>query len=131
MIVLGPLPRAALLAAWQRCTVAVVPSLTPEAFGLVALEAMTAGRPVVAARSGGLPGVVGDAGVLVAPGDVDGLRDALAALLADPARRAELGAAAAARAEQFTAGRVVPQLEAAYDAAREHAAGRSHAKVAA
>jgi len=131
VIQLGPLPRGALLAAWQRCTVAVAPSLTPESFGLVALEAMTAGRPVVAARSGGLPGVVGDAGVIVPPGDAAALRDAIAALLADPARCAALGAAAAERALTFTASRVIPQVEAAYERAVTHTRRRRHEPVAA
>ena len=131
VIQLGPLPRGALLAAWQRCTVAVAPSLTPESFGLVALEAMTAGRPVVASRSGGLPDVVGDSGVVVPPGDVPALRDALAALLADPGRRAALGAAAAERARTFTASRVIPRVEAAYEQAMNHARGRRPEPVAA
>ena len=131
VIQLGPLPRGALLAAWQRCAVAVAPSLTPESFGLVALEAMTAGRPVVAARSGGLPDVVGGTGVLVPPGDVPALRDALAALLADPARRAALGAAAAQRALTFTASRVIPRVEAAYEQAVTRAHGRRRDPVAA
>jgi len=131
VIQLGALPRGALLAAWSRCTVAVAPSLTPESFGLVALEAMTAGRPVVAARSGGLPDVVADTGVIVPPGDVPALRAALAALLADPARRTALGAAAARRAFTFTASRVIPRVEAAYEQALDHARGRRHAPVAA
>ena len=129
VVQLGPLSRAALLAAWQRCTVAVAPSLTPETFGLVALEAMAAGRPVVVARSGGLPGVVGDAGVVVPPGDVVALKDALAALLADPGRRAALGATAAECAGTFAASRVIPRVEAAYERAR--AGGRRHEPVAA
>jgi glycosyltransferase involved in cell wall biosynthesis len=133
VIHLGPLSRGALLAAWQRCAVAVAPSLTPETFGLVALEAMTAGRPVIAARSGGLPGVIGDAGVLVPPGDVPALRAALAGLLADPGRRAALGAAAKQRARGFTASRVIPRVEAAYEQARAHARARDgrHEAVAA
>jgi glycosyltransferase involved in cell wall biosynthesis len=131
VIQLGPLTRPALLAAWERCTIAVVPSLTPEAFGLVALEAMTAGRPLIAARSGGLPGVVGDAGVLVPVGDVGALRTALAELLADPARRAALGAAAAERALDFTAGRVIPQVEGAYTRALAHAELRRGERVTA
>lgn len=131
VIHLGPLARGALLAAWQRCAVAVAPSLTPETFGLVALEAMTAGRPVVVARSGGLPGVVGDAGVVVPPGDAGALRAALAALLADPGRRAALGVAAAERARGFTASRVIPQVEDAYDQALTRARGRRREAVAA
>jgi glycosyltransferase involved in cell wall biosynthesis len=56
------------------------------------IEAMAAGRPVVATAVGGVPDVVGDAaGILVPPGDHSGLADAILALLADPDRRAELG----------------------------------------
>lgn len=131
VIHLGPLPRGALLAAWRRCAVAVAPSLTPETFGLVALEAMSAARPVVVARSGGLPDVVGDAGVVVPPGDAAALRGALAALLADPPRRAALGAAAAERARGFTASRVIPQVERAYERALARARGRRREAVAA
>jgi phosphatidylinositol alpha-1,6-mannosyltransferase len=64
-----------------------------EGFGIVFLEAAACGRPVVAARAGGVPDAVVDgvSGLLVEPGDDRGLARALAELLADPARRAELG----------------------------------------
>jgi glycosyltransferase involved in cell wall biosynthesis len=52
---------------------------------------------VVSSDGGALPEVVGDAGVLVPAGDVTALAGAIAALLADPARRAELGQRARAR----------------------------------
>lgn len=71
--------------------IAVVPSLCEEAFGLAALEAMQAGVPVVASNAGGLPEVVGGVGVLVPPGDVDGLRTALHRLLRDPEARRRMG----------------------------------------
>ena len=54
-----------------------------EQFGRVAVEAMAEGTPVVASDSGALPDVVGGAGVLVAPGEVEPLRTALARLLGD------------------------------------------------
>ena len=67
---------------YRRFDVVVVPSLeTPswvEQFGRVAVEAMASGVVVVASRSGSLPEVVGEAGVLVPPGDVGALADALA-----------------------------------------------------
>lgn len=117
--VLGPLPHAAVLAAWQRCAVAVVPSITPETFGLVALEAMAAGRPVVASRAGGLPEVVtdGESGLLVAAGDPHALRDALERLLADGALRRRLGEGAARRARAFTPQAILPRVEGAYERA--------------
>ncbi|HEX6276710.1 MAG TPA: glycosyltransferase family 4 protein [Polyangiaceae bacterium] len=64
-----------------------------EGFGIVFLEAAACERPVVAARAGGVPDAVADGvtGLLVEPGDERGLARALAELLADPARRAELG----------------------------------------
>jgi phosphatidylinositol alpha-1,6-mannosyltransferase len=64
-----------------------------EGFGIVYLEAAACERPVVAARAGGVPDAVADgvSGLLVEPGDRDGLARALAELLSDPARRANLG----------------------------------------
>ncbi len=85
--------------------VAVLPSLH-EGLGVAALEAMAAGRPVVATRVGGLAEVVadGETGRLVPAGDATALAAALAALVRDPALRARMGAAGAARvAARFSA----------------------------
>jgi len=104
------------MAAWRRCGLGVVPSITEEAFGLVALEAMAAGRPVIAADHGGLPEVVanGETGLLVAPGDAAALRDALRRLHSDPDLRTRMGTAALQRVKRFTPATVVPQLEDVY-----------------
>ena len=71
-----------------------------EGFGLVAIEAFAAGIPVVAYADGALPEVLGDAAVLVAPGDRDALAAAIADLLADPERRDALARAGRARYEE-------------------------------
>lgn len=68
-----------------------------EQFGFVLIEAMASGIPVVATAIGGIPDVVGDAAVLVPPGDEAALRDAIARLASDPDRRRELGEAGRAR----------------------------------
>jgi glycosyltransferase involved in cell wall biosynthesis len=73
-----------------------------EGFGFPPLEAMAAGVPVVAARAGAVPEIVGDAAVLVAPDDVDALAGAIGDVLADPARRADLVRRGEARAGAFT-----------------------------
>jgi glycosyltransferase involved in cell wall biosynthesis len=62
--------------AFAAADVVVLPSRW-EGFGLAALEAMAAGRPVVAAAVGGLPEVLGDTGTLVPPGDAKALAEAL------------------------------------------------------
>ncbi|QLK24883.1 glycosyltransferase family 4 protein [Natrinema zhouii] len=81
--------------------VAVVPSIY-EGFGLPAGEALACGVPVVATTGGGLPEVVGDAGVLVEPGDSDSLAAAVRDLLADDERRRTLGERGRARiVEEF------------------------------
>ena len=69
-----------------------------EARALVAREALLAGLPLVSTRVGGIEELVGDAAVLVQPDDVAGVTGAVAALAADPARRAELRAAGLRRA---------------------------------
>ncbi|MEY9967473.1 glycosyltransferase involved in cell wall biosynthesis [Streptacidiphilus sp. MAP12-16] len=71
----------------------VVISSRWEARSLVAQEALRAGVPVVATAVGGLPELVGDAAVLVPPGDPTALAAAVSGLLADGGRRAELAAA--------------------------------------
>ena len=81
-----------------------------EGFGLTAGEAMAAGVPVVATAVGGIPEVVGDAAVLVPPGDVTALAGALGALLADPPHRARLAAQGPARAATFTWARTIEGL---------------------
>jgi glycosyltransferase involved in cell wall biosynthesis len=67
-----------------RCwSIAVLPSIGQESFGLAVLEAMSVGVPVVATNHGGPPEILGDAGLLVAPGDAEGLAVAIGRLLDD------------------------------------------------
>lgn len=92
-------------------------AVRPEPFGLVLLEAMALGRPVVAAAAGGVLEIVQDgvSGVLVRPGDSRALADTIVALLNDPARRARIGAAGRARvATEFTASRMARAVEELY-----------------
>jgi glycosyltransferase involved in cell wall biosynthesis len=113
----GPQPHDVVLDAFRRCTATVVPSLMREAFGLVALEAMSAGRPVIASNIGGLPDIIRDDkdGILVEPGDVEGLRAALVRVITDAALRSRLRAAAKRRAAKFAADLIVPAVEDAYE----------------
>ncbi len=87
-----------------------------EGFGLPPLEAMACGVPVVASNASSLPEVVGDAGLLVDPLDVDGLAGALLRAVTDDVWRAQAIARGLARARQFTWRRAAEQLLAVYDA---------------
>ncbi|HUZ37233.1 MAG TPA: glycosyltransferase family 4 protein [Streptosporangiaceae bacterium] len=78
--------------------VVAVPSVW-EGQPLLVQEALRAGRPLVASRTGGIPDLTGeDAAVLVPPGDPDALASAVLSVLGDPALAGRLSAAAAARA---------------------------------
>jgi glycosyltransferase involved in cell wall biosynthesis len=123
VLALEGLPHEQVVRAWQGATFAVAPSIVQEAFCLVALEAMAAGRAVVATRTGGLADLVvdGDTGVLVPPANVTALREALQRLLARPHERERMGDAARKRAEQFRASAVVPLFEQAYRDVLENA----------
>jgi len=93
--VLGPLPNPEVLALYPAADLVVVPSVIPDSLSRVLLEAMSAGRPVVATRVGGTPELVlhGETGLLVERGDPEALAAAIGALLADEALRERLGAA--------------------------------------
>jgi L-malate glycosyltransferase len=85
-------------------------SSVTEGLGSALLDAMAAGRPIVATRAGGIPEVVadGETGLLVPPRDSRALADAILALLRDPARREALARAGRLRvAERFSVDRLV------------------------
>jgi glycosyltransferase involved in cell wall biosynthesis len=92
----------------------VMPSLM-EGFGLPAVEAMACGTPVVASTAGALPEVVGDAGLLVDPMDVDAIAGGMRCLLDDPARRDLLAARSLGRAALFTWDAAARSLLAVFD----------------
>ena len=79
-------------------TIAVIPSLY-EGFGMPAGEAMACGTPVISTSGGALPEVVGDAGIIVPPGDKEVLERAILYLLDHPEKRRELGQAGLTRVE--------------------------------
>ena len=112
---LGAVPDVRLRELYRHAAVLALPSVdhtcygrhiaVVELLGLVALEAMASGTPVVCSRVGGLPEIVEDGvtGMLVEPGDVDGLRGRLDQLLQDRALAARLGRNGRERAlERFT-----------------------------
>jgi len=97
----------------------VLPSLN-EGMGRALVEAMAAGRPVVASRVGGVPTVVEDrvTGLLVPPGDADALASAIQALLDRPAWARELGAAAAKQiGNRFSEAAMIRSIESLYEEA--------------
>lgn len=97
--------------------VLVVPSLWPEPFGLVALEAAAKGIPVVASDVGGLRDVVasGETGFLVPPGDAARLAEALLQVLSHPDAALAMGSAAAkACKSRFSLDAHLADLEAVY-----------------
>ncbi len=85
-----------------------------EGFGYPPFEAMAAGVPVVTARAGALPEAVGDAALLVDPGDAAALADALGRVLGDADLRARLVARGHARVQEFTWPRAVQEFVTLY-----------------
>src|SRR5262249_49319749 len=78
--------------------VVVMPSLWDEAFGLVVVEAMAAGRAVVVTASGAMPEIVGDCGLVVPRRDEVAMAGAIGRLLDNDTLRARIGQAARAHA---------------------------------
>ncbi len=97
----GRVDDSGLRALYERASCFVFPSLH-EGFGLPAIEAMTCGCPVVAARAGALPEVCGDAAMLVDPTDPADIAAAVKRVTGDSAFTARMRAAGLARARLFT-----------------------------
>lgn len=117
--VTGAWPHELAIEALRRSLFTVAPSLWPEPFGIVALEASAAGKPVVASDIGGLRDIVVDeeTGLLVPPDDRLALVGAMRRLIGDDGLRERLGAAAAARAQTFSPAAILPRFEEAYELA--------------
>ena len=105
------------------CELFVLPS-RHEPFGIVNLEAMAAGKPVVATRVGGVPEIVveGENGLLVAPEDPEALAEAIGRLLDDEALRRRLGVTGRAKAQRFSWTAIADEYLNVYRAVRS----RSH-----
>ena len=116
VILMGCWPHSAVMQAWRRSSLALVPSVCPETFGIVAIEAMAMGRPVIASRIGGLTDIIidGETGFLIAPDDSVALRRAIKRLTDNTALRKRMGQGARRRAFDFRASAVVPCIEEVY-----------------
>ncbi len=98
---LGPLPEVDLAVLYSHAAVFAFPSLY-EGFGLVLLEAMACGAPVVSSSAAPMPEVVGDAALLIEPKDPVTWASAIASVVADPTLASELRRRGFARAAEFS-----------------------------
>jgi glycosyltransferase involved in cell wall biosynthesis len=113
---LGSWSHDAVMTAWRRSLIGLIPSTWPEACPTVAMEAMAMGKPVIASSVGGLVDIVAneETGLLVPPGDPQALGRAIQCLLNDPERREQMGKMARQRVTRFQTKMVIPQIEQVY-----------------
>jgi glycogen(starch) synthase len=111
----GRLSRGQVLWATQHASLFVLPSRV-EPFGIVVLEAMRAGLPVIVSSAGGAPDIVreGIEGYVVDPTDTTALADRMGQVLADPALAGRLGAAGAQRVHSYDWRAITEQYAALY-----------------
>ncbi|MFZ0160952.1 MAG: glycosyltransferase family 4 protein, partial [Kineosporiaceae bacterium] len=117
---LGPLPDGDKAALLRSVDVFVAPQTAGESFGIVLLEAMSAGTPVVASDLGAFRRVLddGECGVLVTPEDPAALAAGVADLLADDERRASLVRRAGAAVQRYDWSRVAAEVMEVYETVR-------------
>jgi alpha-1,3-rhamnosyl/mannosyltransferase len=121
--VLGPVPEPTLVNLYRGAAALLYPSRY-EGFGLPILEAMQCGTPVIGARCASIPELVGDAGLLLDPLDVDAWTRAIVSVVTDSGARAELAARSARRAAQYSWARTARETAAVFRAAA--LSGRRH-----
>ena len=120
---LGYVPEADLPGLFTSARALVFPSLV-EGFGLVMLEAMVHGVPVIASNAGSLPEVAGGAAVLVPPGDEGALSDAMARVLRDGVLRESLSRKGRDRAREFSWSRAAREMLGVYESLHAREATR-------
>ncbi len=113
IIFTGFVPNEHLAAIYSGAIAFAYPSLA-EGFGLPPLEAMQCGAPVICSDRTSLPEVVGDAGFLLDPADVDAWADAMLRLINDATLREQMRARSLARAKLFTWEKTLRELVSAY-----------------
>lgn len=98
------------------CDLFVLPSITrQEAFGIVLLEAMASGKPVIATNISGMPYIINNSGIVVKPKNIDGLKDAILKILSNPQIAAELGENGRKRVEtEFAPDIITDKIEKIY-----------------
>lgn len=106
VFIFGEVSRGFLEICYNAADVFVLPSVN-EAFGIVLLEAMAHGVPVVASNSGACPEVIGDAGLLFSPGDHFDLADKILRLLTDEELVRRLGEVGVRRVKKFSVDKMV------------------------
>jgi D-inositol-3-phosphate glycosyltransferase len=113
---LGVVPQEEMAGLYAAVDIVACPSIWDDPFPTVNVEAMAAGKPVIASRVGGVPEAVEDGatGILVDPGDDAALGAALGALITDSHRRRALGDAGRARSRLFTSTAAAARLESLY-----------------
>ncbi len=116
VMMMGSWPHPAVMEAYRRSSFSMLPSVCPETFGIVVIEAMSMGRPVIASRIAGLADIImeGENGFLTPPGDAEALSKAIQRLVDDPSLRERMGRGALRRAQDFRSSVIVPRIEAVY-----------------
>jgi len=122
VIFVGPVQEADLPALYSGAILFTFPTLY-EGFGLPVLEAMACGTPVVCSNTSSLPEVVGEAALLVNPGQVDALTDAIWQVIRNEELRQDMRQKGLAQAARFSWQRTAQETLTAY----EHCTGRRHA----
>ena len=113
ILVIEDAPHDVVMEAMSRCRFAVFPSIWPEPFGIVAIEAMSQMKAVIASDSGGLKDVVidGQTGILVPPNNSDKLAEAISHLLQSPDTTSQMGQRGHDRfLKNYTSQTVVPRI---------------------
>lgn len=109
-------PNAAVMAAWERSVIGVAPSIWPEPFGIVVIEALASGTPVIGSNVGGIPEIIshGEDGYLIQSNNAGELKEHMQLLIENEDLRSEFAANARKKGSMYAVDRVVSEIEQVY-----------------